>query len=104
MTQDSIDRWRQRLDELWARCGNVKPGELMSIAESFGRKRIKRSTPHPTYESPLPGRPPMTISGHTTMGKKWVKDAITALRGDLDVLEQIEQRRIKELRSGNGHA
>ena len=105
MRLETIQRFRDELDRLWDCCANVHVGELISIAESLGRKKKKKKGGHLSYISDLLGRPPLIISHHPgarDIGA--VKDTIKLLHGDLDVLEEMERQRLQKHMKGDGHA
>lgn len=87
MDQAAIDYWRGELAKLRGRLGNIKPNEIITLAEALGRKQRPGSSP-PIYVSPLPGRRSLPIHYHAkAMKRGTAKGSLDILEGDLDAWE-----------------
>jgi len=83
-----IEKSRDTLDQLRARLANISHAELVRFAESLSRMKREASTRHPMYDSPLPGRPPLSIPGHRGSVAKWTaKTILDVLERDIDAWE-----------------
>jgi len=84
MTQDQIDRWRQRLAEMYEQ-RDLMAKDLIPCALAVGRKQRAGSSP-PVYI--LKGRPPLPVHAHPVPLKKIVRQkSVEILEGDLDMWE-----------------
>lgn len=92
MTQQRIEEIRGRIADLRSRLGNIKFGEMISLAQSVGRTQRPGSSP-PMYLSPLPGRRALPIHYHPgAMKKGTAKASLDIIEGDLDAWEvQLEE-------------
>lgn len=100
MDLSDIEKWRDTLAGLRQRLANIHYDEMIGFAESLGRSRRQASTPELRFNSPLPGRPMLSIpSGKGTMKKWTAKKILDVLEADIEAWEQEISRRAK----GNGH-
>jgi hypothetical protein len=77
-------RIQDEIDELRGRLGNVRPGDLASLAEKVGRQG-KPGRHQRVYRKP--GRPPIPISDHPgTMAKGTVTGILDVIQEDLDLI------------------
>lgn len=61
MDRKKLDRIKRSIEQ--ARRSPQKARGLESIAKQLGREKVNRGK-EPTWESPLPGRPPLSIPHH----------------------------------------
>lgn len=95
MDQDKIDALRDELERLRRGAFNVKHSEIVSFAESCGRSLSPRGK-HPTYESVLPNRNPLSIPGHKSLKGFTVKAILKVLEADLNSWEEMAEERGKQ--------
>ena len=90
MTRNKLRRLQRELDGLQGAKHNIKPDDLVRLAQKLGRQKINRGK-HPTYESvAFPETRAITIPGHSSI------KAYTAI-SILDDLEGIDIQRWNEL-------
>jgi hypothetical protein len=98
MTRKRIQELRDELAAFRRCLGSIKPRELVSIAESIGRKPANRGK-EPTWA--MPGFFPFSIPQHPgTLKKGTARNIIASLEEDLD---EFERRLDQEDGPGNGH-
>lgn len=82
MNKVKLRRLKKKLEKLRTRPANIKPEELINLAEALGRERSNRGK-EPTYISALlPYRTPLSIPNHPGSLNKFTAGSI------LDTLEQ----------------
>jgi hypothetical protein len=95
LTKEKIKRLRRRITELRNAKHNIRPSDLVSLAESLGRK-LKKGGKHPTYISYLlTDRNPISIPGHPTIKSPTAMSIVDDLESDIDRLSELldEQER-----------
>lgn len=92
MNRRKLRQLRKRLNALRARPGNIKSGELESLARALGRKRANRGK-EPTFISEvLPRNRPLSIPHHaTTLKPGTARNILDQLEKDIDDLEELLQ-------------
>lgn len=87
MNQADIDNVRKGIENLRRRLGNIRPGEIMTLAKALGRTQRAGSSPA-IYVSPLPGRRSLPIHYHPrAMKRGTAKGSLDVLEADLDAWE-----------------
>ena len=94
MDRAKIEALRDELENLRRGAFNIRRSELVSFAESCGRRESNRGK-EPTYVSVLPHRNPLSIPGHTKLKGFTVKSILKVLAADLDCWEEIADREEK---------
>lgn len=80
----TLDRIQSEIEALRPRAGNIKRGELVSLAERLGREHRKRGK-EPTYvQTHLPNRYPLSIPKHNTIAKFTALNILKMLEDDVD--------------------
>jgi hypothetical protein len=88
MDEDTLNKLELEINALRARTGNIKQGELESLAKKLGRERSKRGA-EPTYVlRQLPNRFPLSIPGHRQIAKFTAKSILNTLEDDVDAWRQ----------------
>jgi len=95
MDPAKIEALRNELEALRAGAFNAKRSEVVSLAESVGRRLTNRGK-EPTYVSILPGRNPLSIPGHAKLKGFTVKSILKVLSADLDCWEELARQRKAE--------
>ena len=90
MNQHKLRQLRKRLNALRSRAGNIKSGELESLARALGRKLANRGK-EPTFISEvLPQSRPLSIPHHSTSLKPGTaRNILDELEKDINNLEEL---------------
>lgn len=104
MTIDHIQKNRDELLWILEHPKNIKHDDIIKYAHRIGRTLRKKRGGHQTYQ--MKGRRTLVVSTHPgAMDEGEVKDSVTLLLGDLDMLEAHEKARLWKVKmGGNGHA
>jgi len=91
MNQRKLRQLRKRLNALRSHPGNIKSGELESLARALGRKLANRGK-EPTFISEmLPQSRPLSIPHHSTALKPGTaRNILDQLEKDIDDLEELQ--------------
>ena len=101
MSPGQLKRARRTLDALRARKSSIRADELIRLAKSIGRKKVKRGG-ELTYEMDRPGWFAIAIPKHPgTLKIGTAVNILDALEEDIERLEQEQGR--KEVGNGKEH-
>jgi hypothetical protein len=102
INKQKLRRLRRRIAELRNAKHNIRPSDLISLANSLGRQLAKRGK-HPTYVSVLiPGSNPLSIPGHPTIKTITAMSILDDLEVDIDrfteMLDEQERKTNEQLK------